>query len=248
MFHIYWYKSDNCFYINLFYKTASGISAILENGAEGNCRFSLLFLWFASLHLVICVTSPRDLRLITAWNAISKRLRPMRWAPERWHFPAQNTIFVHHFPVTLTSKNHKLLSDNALTKSLKNALRWAKRFVFWKEAILNPPKFEYFLTILRAMRLLGHTLSSDVSIHSGGLVVKGIPASDLITHAVPLGAARAYTKHLQLFSICSEIEKVLISFSMFSYLFPLFDLSVWIYNAGGAEILHRHFFCLTMNA
>ena len=30
--------------LNLFYKTASGISAILENGAEGNHRFNLLFL------------------------------------------------------------------------------------------------------------------------------------------------------------------------------------------------------------
>ena len=69
------------------------------------------------------------------------------------------------------------------------------------------------------MRLLGHTLSSDASIHLGGLVVEGIPASDVINRAVPPGAARAYTKHLQLFSICSEIEKVLISFSMFSYLF-----------------------------
>ena len=193
--------------LNLFYIIASGISAILENGAEGNRRFYLLFLWFASFHLVICVTSPRDLRLITAWNAISKRLRPNRWAPERWHFPAQNTIFVHHFPFTLTSKKHKLLSDSALTKSLKNALRWAKRFVFWKEAILNPPKFEYFLTILRAMRLLKHTFSSDVSIHLGGLVVKMILASDRITHAVPLGAARANTKHLHLYSLCSEIEK-----------------------------------------
>ena len=57
------------------------------------------------------------------------------------------------------------------------------------------------------MRLLGHTLSSDVSIHLGGLVVKMILASDRITHAVPHGAARANTKHLQLFSICSEIEK-----------------------------------------
>ena len=46
-----------------------------------------------------------------------------------------------------------------------------------------------------------------------------ILASDLITHAVPPGAARAYTKHLHLYSLCSEIEKVLISFSMFSYLF-----------------------------
>ncbi len=57
------------------------------------------------------------------------------------------------------------------------------------------------------MRLLEHTLSSDASIHLGGVVVEGIPASDLITHAVPHGAARADTKHLQLFSICSEIEK-----------------------------------------
>ena len=69
------------------------------------------------------------------------------------------------------------------------------------------------------MRLLEHTLSSDASIHLGGLVVEGIPASDVINRAVPPGAARAHTKHLQLFSICSEIEKVLISFSMFSYLF-----------------------------
>ena len=52
--------------LNLFYKTASGISAILENGAEGNLRFNPLFLWFTSLHLVICVILPRDLRLITA--------------------------------------------------------------------------------------------------------------------------------------------------------------------------------------
>ena len=57
------------------------------------------------------------------------------------------------------------------------------------------------------MRLLGHTLSSDASIHLGGLVVEGIPASDVITHAVPPGAARANTKHLHLFSKCSEIEK-----------------------------------------
>ena len=42
------------------------------------------------------------------------------------------------------------------------------------------------------MRLLEHTLSSDASIHLGGLVVEGIPASDLITHAVPPGAARKY--------------------------------------------------------
>ena len=76
------------------------------------------------------------------------------------------------------------------------------------------------------MRLLEHTLSSDASIHLGGLVVEGIPASDCITHAVPPGAARAYTKHLQLFSICSEIEKVLINLSYSSYPFPLYDLSV----------------------
>ena len=57
------------------------------------------------------------------------------------------------------------------------------------------------------MRLLEHTLSSDASIHLGGLVVKMILASDRITHAVPLGAARANTKHLHLFSKCSEIEK-----------------------------------------
>ena len=44
------------------------------------------------------------------------------------------------------------------------------------------------------MRLLGHTLSSDASIHLGGLVVEGIPASDLITHAVPPRAARVHTK------------------------------------------------------
>ena len=69
------------------------------------------------------------------------------------------------------------------------------------------------------MRLLEHTLSSDASIHLGGLVVEGIPASDVINRAVPPGAARANTKHLHLFSKCSEIEKVLISFSMFSYLF-----------------------------
>ncbi len=76
------------------------------------------------------------------------------------------------------------------------------------------------------MRLLGHTFSSDASIHSGGLVVEGIPASDRITHAVPLGAARADTKHLHLYSICSESEKVLINLSYSSYPFPLFDLSV----------------------
>ena len=58
------------------------------------------------------------------------------------------------------------------------------------------------------MRLLEHTLSSDVSIHLGGLVVEGIPASDVINRAVPLGAARANTKHLQLYSLCSEIEKL----------------------------------------
>ena len=57
------------------------------------------------------------------------------------------------------------------------------------------------------MRLLGHTLSSDVSIHLGGLVVEGIPASDRITHAVPPGAARVHTKHLHLYSLCSESEK-----------------------------------------
>ena len=51
------------------------------------------------------------------------------------------------------------------------------------------------------MRMLEHTLSSDVSIHSGGLVVEMVPASDRITHAVPLGAARADTKHLQLLSL-----------------------------------------------
>ena len=56
------------------------------------------------------------------------------------------------------------------------------------------------------MRLLGHTLSSDASIHLGGLVVEGIPASDVITHAVPPGAARANTKHLHLKSVCAEIE------------------------------------------
>ena len=56
------------------------------------------------------------------------------------------------------------------------------------------------MTILRAMRLLEHTLSSDVSIHLGGLVVEGIPASDVINRAVPLGAAWANTKHLQLYS------------------------------------------------
>ena len=50
------------------------------------------------------------------------------------------------------------------------------------------------------MRLFEHTLSSDASIHLGGLVVEGIPASDVITHAVPLGAARANTKHLHLYS------------------------------------------------
>ena len=59
------------------------------------------------------------------------------------------------------------------------------------------------------MRLLGHTLSSDASIHLGGLVVKMIPASDRITHAVPLGAARANTKHLHLYSLCAEIEAYL---------------------------------------
>ena len=59
------------------------------------------------------------------------------------------------------------------------------------------------------MRLFEHTLSSDASIHLGGLVVKMILASDLITHAVPLGAARANTKHLHLFSKCSEIEAYL---------------------------------------
>ena len=57
------------------------------------------------------------------------------------------------------------------------------------------------------MRLLGHTLSSDASIHLGGLVVEGIPASDVITHAVPPRAARANTKHLHLYSLCSESEK-----------------------------------------
>ena len=57
------------------------------------------------------------------------------------------------------------------------------------------------------MRLLEHTLSSDASIHLGGLVVEGIPASDVINRAVPPGAARAHTKHLHLYSICSEIEK-----------------------------------------
>ena len=57
------------------------------------------------------------------------------------------------------------------------------------------------------MRLLEHTLSSDASIHLGGLVVKMILASDRITHAVPLGAARANTKHLHLYSLCSESEK-----------------------------------------
>ena len=76
------------------------------------------------------------------------------------------------------------------------------------------------------MRLFEHTLSSDASIHLGGLVVEGIPASDRITHAVPLGAARVNTKHLHLFSKCSEIEKVLINLSYSSYPFPLFDLSV----------------------
>ena len=54
------------------------------------------------------------------------------------------------------------------------------------------------------MRLLEHTLSSDASIHLGGLVVKMIPASDRITRAVPLGAARANTKHLHLFSKCAD--------------------------------------------
>ena len=57
------------------------------------------------------------------------------------------------------------------------------------------------------MRLFEHTLSSDASIHLGGLVVEGIPASDRITRAVPPRAARANTKHLHLFSKCSEIEK-----------------------------------------
>ena len=57
------------------------------------------------------------------------------------------------------------------------------------------------------MRLLEHTLSSDASIHLGGLVVEGIPASDRITRAVPPGAARANTKHLHLYSKFSEIEK-----------------------------------------
>ena len=76
------------------------------------------------------------------------------------------------------------------------------------------------------MRLLGHTLSSDASIHLGGLVVEGIPASDRITHAFPPGAARANTKHLQLYSKFSEIEKVLINLSYSSYPFPLYDLSV----------------------
>ena len=97
------------------------------------------------------------------------------------------------------------------------------------------------------MRLLEHTLSSDASIHLGGLVVEGIPASDRITRAVPPRAARADTKHLHLYSICSEIEKVLISFSMFSYLFLylicLFEsitLTVLIYCTASL--------CLTMNA
>ena len=76
------------------------------------------------------------------------------------------------------------------------------------------------------MRLLEHTLSSDASIHLGGVVVEGIPASDVINRAVPPGAARANTKHLQLYSLCSEIEKVLINLSYSSYPFPLFDLSV----------------------
>ena len=86
------------------------------------------------------------------------------------------------------------------------------------------------------MRLLKHTFSSDASIHLGGLVVEGIPASDRITRAVPPRAARANTKHLHLYSICSEIEKVLISFSMFSYLvlyliclFESITLTVLIY-------------------
>ena len=45
--------------LNLFYKIASGISAILENGAEGNRRF-------LSTVFVICVISPRDLRHFTS--------------------------------------------------------------------------------------------------------------------------------------------------------------------------------------
>ena len=72
------------------------------------------------------------------------------------------------------------------------------------------------------MRLLEHTLSSDASIHLGGLVVKGIPASDLITHAVPPRAARANTKHLHLYSLCSEIEK---ANNYFTVILPVSDSS-----------------------
>ena len=68
------------------------------------------------------------------------------------------------------------------------------------------------------MRLLEHTLSSDASIHLGGLVVEGIPASDRITHAVPLGAARVNTKHLHLYSLCSEIEK---AYNHFTVILPV---------------------------
>ena len=72
------------------------------------------------------------------------------------------------------------------------------------------------------MRLLGHTLSSDASIHLGGLVVEGIPASDRITRAVPPRAARANTKHLQLYSLCSEIEK---AYNHFTVILPVRDFS-----------------------
>ena len=72
------------------------------------------------------------------------------------------------------------------------------------------------------MRLLGHTFSSDASIHLGGLVVEGIPASDVINRAVPPGAARANTKHLHLYSLCSEIEK---ANNHFTIILPVSDSS-----------------------
>ena len=72
------------------------------------------------------------------------------------------------------------------------------------------------------MRLLGHTFSSDASIHLGGLVVEGIPASDVINRAVPPGAARANTKHLHLYSLCSEIEK---AYNHFTVILPASDAS-----------------------
>ena len=66
------------------------------------------------------------------------------------------------------------------------------------------------MTILRAMRLLGHTLSSDASIHLGGLVIKGIPASDLITHAPSLPGRRRPTQNIYIsFLNAQKLKKVL---------------------------------------